>query len=285
MKNLDLSHLVGKDVSVAFKEAEELFEKSLEGKIHAHKIYSHLLDQVPNQYSEKKFHVLRGMLREKIWRCEKNFFWNEKFFSQAGQDKIIKNYFFQNKKNGFFIEIGAYDGIIGSNCYHFEKFLNWEGIAIEPSQIQYDKLKNNRTCKTINKAISNDKKDVEFLEVIEGLTQMSGINNENYTAIEAIKKSEKSKTKISKITTTTFDEEITSNTEIDYLSIDIEGGELDLLKSIDFNKYSIKIVSVENNVPDKFNYDSFFKSKNFSFFERVGQDEIFYNNNYFKLNL
>ena len=74
MKNLDLSHLVGKDVSVAFKEAEELFEKSLEGKIHAHKIYSHLLDQVPNQYSEKKFHVLRGMLREKIWRCEKNFF-------------------------------------------------------------------------------------------------------------------------------------------------------------------------------------------------------------------
>ena len=285
MKNLDLSHLVGKDVSVAFKEAEELFEKSLEGKIHAHKIYSHLLDQVPNQYSEKKFHVLRGMLREKIWRCEKYFFWNEKFFSQAGQDKIIKNYFFQNKKNGFFIEIGAYDGIIGSNCYHFEKFLNWEGIAIEPSQIQYDKLKNNRTCKTINKAISNDKKDVEFLEVIEGLTQMSGINNENYTAIEAIKKSEKSKTKISKITTTTFDEEITSNTEIDYLSIDIEGGELDLLKSIDFNKYSIKIVSVENNVPDKFNYDSFFKSKNFSFFERVGQDEIFYNNNYFKLNL
>ena len=285
MKNLDLSHLVGKDVSVAFKEAEELFEKSLEGKIHAHKIYSHLLDQVPNQYSEKKFHVLRGMLREKIWRCEKNFFWNEKFFSQAGQDKIIKNYFFQNKKNGFFIEIGAYDGIIGSNCYHFEKFLNWEGIAIEPSQIQYDKLKNNRTCKTINKAISNHKKDVEFLEVIEGLTQMSGINNENYTAIEAIKKSEKSKTKISKITTTTFDEEITSNTEIDYLSIDIEGGELDLLKSIDFNKYSIKIVSVENNVPDKFNYDSFFKSKNFSFFERVGQDEIFYNNDYFKLNL
>tara|TARA_Y100000768_G_scaffold358362_1_gene314112 strand:- start:176 stop:1033 length:858 start_codon:yes stop_codon:yes gene_type:complete len=285
MKNLDLSHLVGKDVSVAFKEAEELFEKSLEGKIHAHKIYSHLIDQVPNQYSEKKFHVLRGILREKIWRCEKNFFWNEKFFSQAGQDKIIKNYFFQNKKNGFFIEIGAYDGIIGSNCYHFEKFLNWEGIAIEPSQIQYDKLKNNRTCKTINKAISNRKKDVEFLEVIEGLTQMSGINNENYTAIEAIKKSEKSKTKISKITTTTFDEEITSNTEIDYLSIDIEGGELDLLKSIDFNKYSIKIVSVENNVPDKFNYDSFFKSKNFSFFERVGQDEIFYNNDYFKLNL
>ena len=284
MKNIDLSHLVGKDVSVAFKEAQELFEKDLEGKIHAHKIYSHLIDQVPNEYSEKKLHVLRGMIREKIWKCEKFFFWNEKFFSQAGQDKIIKNHFFQNNKNGFFIEIGAYDGIIGSNCCHFEKFLNWEGIAIEASKIQYDKLKNNRKCKTVNKAISNKIKDVEFVEVIEGLTQMSGINNENNTAIEIINNNKNSKTKISKITTTTFEEEIKSNLEIDYLSIDIEGEELDLLKSIDFNKYTIKVISVENNVPDKFNYNTFFKSKNFSFFDRIGQDEIFFNNRYYKFN-
>ena len=190
MKNFDLSHLVGKDVSVAFKEADELFAKNLEGKIHAHKIYSHLIDQVPNEYSEKKFYVLRGILRAKLWNCEKSFFWNEKFFSQSGQDKIIKNYFFQNKKDGFFVEIGAYDGIEGSNCYHFEKFMNWKGIAIEPSKLQYEKLKNNRNCKTINKAISNEIKDVEFIEVVEGLTQMSGINNENYTANELIKKNE-----------------------------------------------------------------------------------------------
>jgi hypothetical protein len=68
------------------------------------------------------------------------------------------------------------------------------------------------------------------------------------------------------------------------LSIDIEGGELSVLETIDFKKYTIKVVSVENNLPDKFNYNSFFISKNFSFFDRVGQDEIFYNNNHFKLN-
>ena len=265
MNNFDLSHLVGKDVSVAFKEADELFAKNLEGKIHAHKIYSHLIDQVPNEYSEKKFYVLRGILREKLWKCERSFFWNEKFFSQSGQDKIIKNYFFQNKKNGFFVEIGAYDGIEGSNCYHFEKYMNWQGIAIEPSKLQYEKLKNNRNCKTINKAISNEIKDVEFLEVVEGLTQMSGINNENFTATELIKKNEQSKTKKSKITTSTFEEEIKGDIQIDYLSIDIEGEEFDLLKSLNFNKYDIKVISVENNVPDKFNYYSFFKSKNFSF--------------------
>ena len=151
--------------------------------------------------------------------------------------------------------------------------------------MQYEKLKNNRNCKTINKAISNEIKNVEFLEVVEGLTQMSGINNENYTANELIKKNGQSKIKISKIITSTFEEEIKGDIEIDYLSIDIEGEELDLLKSVDFNKYNIKVISVENNVTDKLNYNSFFKSKNFSFFDRIGQDEIFYNKNYFKLNL
>ena len=284
MKNIDLSHLVGKDISIALKEAQELSEKNLEGKIHAHKIYNFLLDQIPNEYSETKFHVLRGILREKIWNNERIFFWNEKFFSQAGQDKVIKNHFFPNKKNGFFLEIGAYDGIEGSNCFHFEKFLNWNGIAFEPSKVQYEKLKKNRNCKILNKAMSNSIVEVDFVEIIEGLTQMSGIRNENYTAEKIINNSAQSKTEISKIVTTTFDQEVPSHQEIDYLSIDIEGGELSVLETIDFEKYTIKVVSVENNLPDKFNYNSFFISKNFSFFDRVGQDEIFYNNNHFKLN-
>ena len=284
MKNIDLSHLVGKDISIALKEAQELSEKNLEGKIHAHKIYNFLLDQIPNEYSESKFHVLRGILREKIWKNERIFFWNEKFFSQAGQDKVIKNHFFPNKKNGFFLEIGAYDGIEGSNCFHFEKFLNWNGIAFEPSKVQYEKLKNNRNCKILNKAMSNSILEVDFVEVIEGLTQMSGIKNENYTAEKIIKKNGQCKTEISKIITTTFDKEVSSDQEIDYLSIDIEGGELSVLETIDFEKYTIKVVSVENNLPDKFNFNSFFISKNFSFFDRVGQDEIFYNNSHFKLN-
>ena len=285
MKKIDLSHLIGQDVSVAFKQADELFAKNLEGKIHAHKIYSHLIDHVPNEYSEKNYHVLRGKIREKIWKCENSFFWNENFFSQAGQDKVIRNHFFQSKKNGFFVELGAYDGILGSNCYHFEKFMNWQGIAVEPSILQYQKLKKNRNCKVFNKAISNTVKNVEFIEVVEGLTQMSGINNENFTTTKIIKNNEKSKTQISKIITTTFEEIVKNHEKIDYLSIDIEGEELSLLSSIDFEKYNIKVISVENNIPEKLDYNSFFKNKNFSFFDRVGQDEIFYNNDHFKLSI
>ena len=283
MKNLDLSQFAGQNVNTVLKKADELFNQDLESKIHAHKIYSVLLDQVPNIYAITNEHAFRGQLRQKIWDCEKIFFWNEKYFSQAGQDKIIKEFFFKNKKNGFFVEIGAFDGIQGSNCYHFEKFLNWDGIAIEPSRIQFEKLKKNRKCKILNEAVSHEIKEVEFVEVIEGLTQMSGINDNFYQRnMKIITKNERSKTQSINLKTITFEQAVPKNTDIDYLSIDIEGGEMDLLNSINFNDNNIKLISVENNIPAEQNFKDFFDSKNFVYFDRVGQDEIFYNSKFFK---
>ena len=286
MKNIDLSQFIGQNVNTVLKKADELFKQDLEGKINAHKIYSVLLDQVPNIYSITNEHAFRGQLRQKIWDCEKSFFWNEKYFSQAGQDKIIKEVFFKNKKNGFFIEIGAYDGIQGSNCYHFEKLLNWSGIALEPSSIQFEKLKKNRKCKLLNNAVSHEIKEVEFIEVTEGLTQMSGINDNSFKRnINIISNNERSKIRSINLKTITFEQVVPKNVVIDYLSIDIEGGEMDLLKSINFNNNEIKVVSVENNSPTELNFKDFFYDKNFIYFDRVGQDEIFYNSKFFNLNL
>ena len=283
MKNIDLSSFVGKNVNDLLKKGDQLFNDNLEGKIHAHKIYSELLEQVPNTYASSNEHVFRGMLRQKIWNCERSFFWNEKYTSQAGQDKMIKKNFFDGKKNGFFIEIGAYDGISGSNCYHFERFLNWDGIAIEPSNIQFEKLKKNRKCKVLNNAISDEVKEVEFIEVTEGLTQMSGINDSSFERnFKIISNNQASKTDSIKLKTITFDEIVPKNKDIDYLSIDIEGGEMNLLKSIDFKTNSIKVISVENNIPKEQNFKNFFEEINFTYLDRIGQDEIFYNRKYFK---
>ena len=283
MKNIDLSSFVGKNVNDLLKKGDQLFNDNLEGKIHAHKIYSELLEQVPNTYASSNEHVFRGMLRQKIWNCERSFFWNEKYTSQAGQDKMIKKNFFDGKKNGFFIEIGAYDGISGSNCYHFERFLNWDGIAIEPSNIQFEKLKKNRKCKVLNNAISDEVKEVEFIEVTEGLTQMSGINDSSFERnFKIISNNQASKTDSIKLKTITFDEIVPKNKDIDYLSIDIEGGEMNLLKSIDFQTNRIKVISVENNIPKEQNFKNFFEEINFTYLDRIGQDEIFYNRQYFK---
>ena len=284
MKNIDLSHFSGKNVNLILDKANELFNQDLESKIHAHKIYSLLLDQTPKIYENTSENRFRGFLRKKIWDCENFFFWNESYSSQAGQDKIIKDIFFNNKRNGFFVEIGAYDGIDGSNCYHFERHLNWDGIAIEPSNIQFEKLQKNRRCKLMNYAVSEESKEVEFIDVIEGLTQMSGINNSFFERNKnIIFNNRESKTRSINIKTITFDQVVPKNTKIDYLSIDIEGGEMALVNSINYNDYDIKVITVENNVPETQNFKNFFESKNFLYFDRVGQDEIFYNSKFFKL--
>ena len=58
-------------------------------------------------------------------------------------DKKLYNVF-QKKKNGFFIELGANDGLKQSNTAMFEKHLGWKGILIEPSLKGFELCKKNR---------------------------------------------------------------------------------------------------------------------------------------------
>ena len=86
------------------------------------------------------------------------------YYSQKGQDKFIID-FFNKKKNGYFIEIGGYDGITNSNTYKLEKEFNWNGLLVEPSLHLYNKLKNKRNCKSENCIIVNEYKDqVKFID-------------------------------------------------------------------------------------------------------------------------
>lgn len=60
--------------------------------------------------------------------------------SQWQQDKILNELIFKNKKNGFFVDVGAHDGKDISNSLFFEEYLNWDGICIEPNAKVYKEL-------------------------------------------------------------------------------------------------------------------------------------------------
>ena len=276
--------LEGKSIKEIVDYADSLFRGN-ENKIsEAYNIYKLVLEKVPNLQDGEKPYVVRGIIRKRIWDCLRKLGQNSDYFSEAGQDMIVKENFFKNQKSGFFLEIGAFDGIEGSNCYHFEKFMNWQGIAVEASPLQFEKLKKNRNCKLINLALGSENKLVEFYEVVEGFTQMSGINNINFqNSFQRIKKNSDSKINKIDIECKTFDKLIPDDQIIDLISIDIEGNELDVLKSIDFDKYQIKVIILENNVPNELSYLKFFLEKNFSYFDRVGMDEIYYNQKYFNI--
>ena len=148
----------GKNVKEIINYGDKLFHGSENEKLRARELYQSALEKVPNNQEENKPYILRGIIRKRIWDCEKKLNKNEKFFSEAGQDKLIKDNFFKNQHNGFFIEIGAFDGIEGSNCYYFEKYERWEGVAIEASPKQFQKLQKNRKCEKINAVIGLKKK-------------------------------------------------------------------------------------------------------------------------------
>ena len=75
--------------------------------------------------------------------------------SQLAQDLNVIS-FYNNMKNGYFIEIGASDGISLSNTYLLEKKYNWNGICIEPIPDEYNKLIKNRSAICCNRAIYNE---------------------------------------------------------------------------------------------------------------------------------
>ena len=63
-----------------------------------------------------------------------------KYHSQVGQDKFINEKVFRGLRNGYFVEIGAFDGVTFSNSYFFEKELGWKGICIEPMKKYYENI-------------------------------------------------------------------------------------------------------------------------------------------------
>jgi FkbM family methyltransferase len=155
----------------------------------------------------------------------------KKFYSQAGQDEWIVD-FFQSKKNGFFLDVGANDGININNTYFLEKELGWNGICIEADPNIFKNLIVNRKCSCINVAISNDSKRIHFLP--DGL---SGREFDSPTSI--------------KIHTKTLKEVLDGNNSpkiIDYLSLDIEGMELKALEGFPFDEYKIITLTVEHNL-------------------------------------
>lgn len=205
------------------------------------------------------------------------------YYSLASEDLFLNENIFKNKKNGIYIELGAVDGIIQSNTKFFEDTLDWTGILIEPNLEMYEKLKLNRPNNFLfNNLISNKKEELDFLSM-ESITPVAGIietlPKEHYTKFYENDKYTKLKKQIVKIKPTTLTDIInkTNFTHIDLLSLDVEGHELEVLKSYDF-KINIYVILIETLGVDKNNENECRKiliNNNYKFFSKCAHNEIF----------
>ena len=167
-------------------------------------------------------------------------------YSQIGQDlEVLK--FYNNKKDGFFIEIGASDGIELSNTYLLEKKYNWKGICVEPIPRRFNLLcKNRPNSLCYDYAVYNKSNTQVVFDIANNYDLLSGISSNIDCHTRAVNSN---KTQIIKNTISLNDLLELSNAPlfIDYLSLDTEGSELEILKSVDLQKYTFGLIDVERN--------------------------------------
>lgn len=166
--------------------------------------------------------------------------------SQLRQDLFVL--FVTNfKQNGYFIEAGASDGITSSNTFTLEKNFNWNGILIEPGTYWKESLNKNRTCHIGYKAIWRENESVLFNEVQNKptLSHISSVDPNSW--MFDINQETKSQYAVQGITLLDLLDHYDAPNVIDYLSLDTEGSEYDILSVFDFSKYDIKIITVEHN--------------------------------------
>lgn len=205
------------------------------------------------------------------------------FYSQQGEDCYIYNNYINCKRNdGTFVELGGMDGITYSNTKFFEDTLDFNGVLIEPTE-QYTKMVNNRpNCKCYKYAINTEEKDVEFVGTYAtaGLVETMASSFRDYHH----KNKNRNTYKVPGVPIKNLTKELKF---IDLFSIDVEGGELVVLETVDWS-IPIYIIVIELDGQNKVKDDKcreILKSQGFTYDITMGGNEFWVNKNYFRKNL
>lgn len=221
-----------------------------------------------------RFPRLRGMLFHlglglpealPIW--EKKPDQNNGYRSQYGQDHwVVERVFPGRSKPGFFIEMGAGDGLLLSNTAVLEKKLSWRGLLVEPSH-KFEQLKTNREVKCINACISNEEGKIYIAE-IPGPSYLENDPNNTLRSmtieaptIEAARLRVLAELPKGLIGRVTEDRIVVREIEcmtmrralyeccapktIDYMSLDVEGHEYEIMAEFPFDEYKILSMNIE----------------------------------------
>lgn len=181
----------------------------------------------------------------------------------------------------FYVDIGANDGLIVSNTAYFDMDLGWDGICVEPHPRAFADLERNRPRSiNLNLCASVEDSEVDFL-VVNGYAEMLSGIYDNYhpdhrSRIDSEIQRHGGSKELIKVNSRPLKEifEEYSVTKVDYLSIDTEGSEYDILCSIDFDAVDVRVITTENS--SRSDIRTFLEGKGFVFATQCWADEIYY---------
>jgi FkbM family methyltransferase len=150
------------------------------------------------------------------------------------------------KRGGYFVEFGAADGVHLSNTWLLEKEYHWRGILAEPARVWHNELRVNRSAKIDTECVfSTTGHQIEFN--MTDIPELSTIAKFSSTDGHANSRKSGSIYMVPTISLDNLLERHGAPNEIDYLSIDTEGSEFVILKDFPFQKWKIRIITVEHN--------------------------------------
>lgn len=173
-----------------------------------------------------------------------------------GQARRSKSQLFQDlwalwvsgqKRGGYFVEIGAADGVYLSNTHLLETQLGWRGLLAEPNPRFFESLQANRRCAISTLCVhSKAGRTVDFVAAKQGefsrMTEIKPDDGQDEARLRGASTIQ--------VQTTTLNDLLTEHAAppvIDYLSIDTEGAELEILGAFDFNRWDVRAMTVEHN--------------------------------------
>ncbi|NDW04367.1 FkbM family methyltransferase [Jiella pacifica] len=160
--------------------------------------------------------------------------------AQILQDLAYLKHFGVPDRGGFFVEVGVGDGIHLSNTHLFEKQFGWDGLLVEPNPAFHDPIRASRSASLETSAAFDAAGSMDFVcsGELSGLTNGTGRDHRRREG------------RIVEVPTATLTEIFQRHSvpeRIQFLSIDTEGSELNVLQGLDFTRYAVDFVVVEHN--------------------------------------
>lgn len=185
-----------------------------------------LLLRFPTQHSPQ---LLRS------WRMSK---------SQVKQDLFVLSEL-GFKRNGFFVEFGATNGVYLSNTYLLEKEFGWSGILAEPARCWHKELSANRDCQVTTECVWRDSNSILTFNEVDN-AELSTIDSYSSTGAHLQARKRGKTYDVRTVSLEDLLDKCNAPKDIDYLSIDTEGSEYEILRSFNFDRYQFKIITCEH---------------------------------------
>jgi FkbM family methyltransferase len=204
-------------------------------------------------------------------------------FSLNGEDAILLESYFSGLCNGRFLELGAFDGIGQSNTLMFAKYFNWTGVLIEASPRNFASLKVNRQESMIHHtAVCSEPKKVHFVEkhLVGGIWEFMApsFRKKWHSGIEPSELPEVNCRPLTHI--------LHNETYFDFFSLDVEGGEFEVLRTLSFEQVHFGVILVEDNEYNPLKNEAvktYLENRGYKYRATKQQSSWFVNQNFDKL--